>query len=135
MVALQHAGVAEFIGAARGKLGEVNVISLTLLVTPHDGKTKQQKMRADLVLHSKLAFLLFQFASSAGQYEHGSGKPLKIDWSKIPGSAGFCVLKHRAYKNKDGQDRISVEVDKWLDSAGRAGANDKAREMTPEVAF
>ena len=118
-----------------GSLGETRIIELTLSVTPCDG-SGTQKLVTELKLHTKLAFLFYQFAASIGQYEHGSKDAIKIDWDRVPGSCGFCVIKHRQYKNKEGEDRVAVDVEAWLDAQGRASAKDKPRELShPEIGF
>lgn len=112
-----------------GKLGEVNIAELHLLVTPADG-SGTRKLTQELKLHEDLAWILYPFAASIGQYQHGDKTAqFRIDWSRVPGSSGYATLKHRAYKNKEGEDRVAVDVDKWLDPQGRAGANDKPREI------
>lgn len=111
-----------------GKYGETPVADLVLSVTPAAGGGTQ-KLNVSVILNEDFIWKLYQFAAAVGQYEHGSGKAISIDWNKIPGSSGFCVLKHRAYKNKEGEDRIAVEIDKWLDAQGRAGSGDKPRKI------
>lgn len=114
-----------------GRLGEISIAELHLQVTPSDG-SGVRKLVSEVKLHEELAFLLYQFAASIGQYEHGSGKAISIDWGKVPGSSGFCVIKHRTYKNKDNEDRVAVDVDKWLDPQGRASSQDKPRQIIIE---
>lgn len=96
-----------------GKLGTCNVAVLELECTSdEDGETA--KVFANLALHRKIQFKLFQFFTSIGQRQHGDG-PLKPDWSKVEGATGRCILSTRDWKGKDGGVRHSNEVERYLD--------------------
>lgn len=112
----------------RGELGTVWIAELSLQVTPHDG-SDPGPLKEELVLHTKLAFRMYQFFASIGQYEHGSKEQFRPDWDAVQGSVGFCSIKHRPWTTKEKEQRIQVEVDKWFDSQGRANAKDEPREM------
>ena len=112
----------------RGSLGTVWIAELKLQVTPHDG-SDPQPLTEELVLHTTLGFRLYQFFASIGQYEHGSKEQFKPDWDAVPGSVGFCSIKHRPWVTKENEKRTQVEVDKWFDQQGRANAKDEPREM------
>lgn len=114
----------------RGKLGTVWIAELKLRVVPMNGESdKPMPMSADVVLHPTLAFLVYQFFAAIGQYQHGSKDPFKPNWNAVVGSEGYCVVKHRPWTNKDGEQRVQAEIKAWLDSKGRSSAKDEPRNM------
>jgi len=115
-----------------GKLGMVNVAVLSLMIKSLEDDSITETVECLLPLSSKVAFKLYQFFASIGQYNHGdveNGKPFAPNWSKVVGSTGLCTIKHRAWKGRDGADRTSAEVDLYLDAKGRARLSDKPRAV------
>jgi hypothetical protein len=115
-----------------GKLGTVNVAIVKLLVTSLAEKCDPQPVEVNLPLSPKVVFKLYQFFAAIGQYNHGdveSGKPFTPNWGKVVGSTGLCVVKLRAWKGKDGNERKSPEVDTFLDDKGRTRASDSPRAV------
>lgn len=115
-----------------GKLGEVNVAIVTLLVASYAAGAEPQSVECNLPLSPKTVFKLYQFFASIGQYKHGdveSGKPFTPNWSKIVGKTGNCVVKHRTWKGRDGADRKGNEIDAFLDDQGRTRASDQPRTV------
>jgi hypothetical protein len=115
-----------------GKLGMVNVAILNLMVKSLEDESITSNVECLLPLSSKVVFKIYQFFASIGQYDHGdveNGKPFAPDWTKVVGSTGLCVIKHRAWKGKDGAERTSTEIDMFLDPKGRARASDKPRAV------
>lgn len=116
-----------------GKLGTVNVAIVTLMVKSLvDPKADSKTITSNLPLSPKTVFKLYQFFASIGQYNHGdveNGKPFTPNWAKVAGKGGYCVIKHRPWKGKDGVERFSEEIDAYLDSKGRQRASDEPREV------
>lgn len=67
----------------------------------------------NLFLHSRCEGMLSAFFNSIGQKKHG--EKTKMDWGKVLGSKGRAKIGVRSYKNKDGEDRQSNEVKRFLD--------------------
>jgi hypothetical protein len=115
-----------------GKLGTVNVAIVKLLVTSMIAQTDPQPVEVNLPLSPKTVFKLYQFFAAIGQYKHGdveSGTPFTPNWSKVVGATGLCVVKHRPWKTKDGQERKGADIDVFLDEHGRTKASDKPRAV------
>lgn len=115
-----------------GKLGTVNIADVTLRVVSRADPDNPEEVTAALPLHPKVAFKLYQFFAAIGLYAHGDvegGKPFRPDWSKVVGKVGYCTIKHRAWKGRDGGERKSAEVDAFLDAQGRTRASDQPRAV------
>ena len=79
-----------------------------------DGGEKGKAMiKSSLFLHSKTEGLLCAFFTSIGQRKHG--ETLKMDWSKVPGSAGWLRLGRRSFVNDKGETVSVMDIKKFLD--------------------
>ena len=67
----------------------------------------------NLFLHSRAEWKLCQFFTAIGQRQHG--EQLRMDWSKVPGSRGLCEVGVREYRNKDGEQKKSNQITKYLE--------------------
>lgn len=66
-----------------------------------------------LLLHTDMEWKLSQFFRSIGLKKHG--QPLRMDWNKVPGATGFCIVATRKYTNKEGEEKEGNEIKEWLD--------------------
>lgn len=117
-----------------GKLGEVNVGVVTLLVASYAPGAESDTIECNLPLSPKTVFKLYQFFAAIGQYKHGdveSGKPFTPNWAKVVGCTGNCVIKHRKWTGRDGAEKTGHEVDAFLDAEGRTRASDDPRKVGP----
>ena len=115
-----------------GRLGTCNVAVMKLQVTSLVENVQPQMIEVNLPLSPVTAYRLYQFFASIGHYKHGeveSGKPFKPDWSKVVGSTGLCVVKHREWTGKDGKTRVSADIDAYLDEKGRTRESDSPRAV------
>lgn len=65
----------------------------------------------NLFLHQRTEGFLSEFFTSIGMKK--PGEPLKMNWSKVPGSTGRLKLGVHTWKNKDGEERKSNQVSKF----------------------
>lgn len=66
----------------------------------------------NLFLHSKTEGLLCQFFKAIGA--RMSGDRLQMDWNRIAGATGRCVIEHRTWKGKDGDERTDQQIKKFI---------------------
>ncbi len=69
-------------------------------------------MEHNLFLHSKCEGLICAFFKAIGARK--SGERLQMDWSKVAGANGRCVVGIRKWKGKDGTERESNDISKFL---------------------
>jgi hypothetical protein len=74
---------------------------------------KVKSIAHNLFLHEKCIGQLAAFARSIGQRKHGDQKA--INWQGVPGSRGWCHVGTRKYTNKDGEEKETNEITKFLD--------------------
>jgi len=84
---------------------------LKLEVAGADGEKYEAEAR--VLLHESCVGILAAFARAIGQRKHGDAETV-IDWSGVPGSEGACVIKHRKYMNKYGEQKTACDVS-WKD--------------------
>ena len=65
-----------------------------------------------LCLHSKCEGFICVFFKSIGARK--SGERLQMDWNKIAGATGRCQVGIRKWKGKDGTERESNDISKFL---------------------
>ena len=83
---------------------------VTLTIDAPEGKAS---IKHNLFLHQRCEGLLSQFFIGIGLKKHG--EPLKMDWTRVAGSAGRCKIGVRSWVDKDGNTRESNEVKKFYD--------------------
>lgn len=62
----------------------------------------------NLFLHTITEGMLSAFFACIGQKK--KGEPLRMDWGRVPGSAGRAKVGIRSYRNRDGEDRQTNEI-------------------------
>lgn len=67
----------------------------------------------NLFLHSKTEGLLCEFFCSIGLRRRGEA--LKMDWSRVPGASGRCKLGVRTWTGRDGEEKKSNEILRFLE--------------------
>ena len=92
------------------KLPPCNMAILTLSID--GGMAGKTTVINRLFLHSKTEGLLCAFFESIGQRKHG--EPLRMNWQNVIGSTGRCKLEVHTYTNKDGEERQSNQVKRFL---------------------
>lgn len=68
-----------------------------------------------LLLDDSLEWKLCQFFTGIGARKHG--EPLAMNWDDdfIVGKTGWVQIGHRSYTNKDGEEKVGNQVEKFLD--------------------
>lgn len=99
---------ARFPGSA--KLPPCNKATLTLKVTGDSGSTS---IRTDIILARSLEWKISQFFRSIGFKKHG--EKLVMNWGAVTGARGRVRVKQRTYVGKDGNERTTNDIDKFLD--------------------
>lgn len=93
------------------KLSACNKATLTLGV--FKSENVKCSMKVDLLLHRQLEWKLSQFFRSIGQKKHG--EQLKMDWTQVVGAMGRAHFKPRKWTAKDGSEKFSDDVEKFLE--------------------
>lgn len=70
-------------------------------------------LKTDLMLAKIVEWKLCAFFRCIGQKKHG--EPLKPNWNTVIGSKGRAHIKQRNYTNKNGEERVINEIDRFLD--------------------
>ena len=90
------------------KLPPCNKAMLKLRVESEQGTAY---INHNLFLHTITEGMLSAFFASIGQKR--KGEPLRMDWSRVPGSTGRAKIGIHNYKNRDGEERQSNEVKRF----------------------
>lgn len=97
--------------AGSANLPPCNKASLTLQVYGEDGKTS--RVFCDLFLYRTMEWKMSAFFRSIGQKKHG--EKFTPNWNKVLNERGRAHFKFVEYKDRNGDDRIKNEVDRFLD--------------------
>ena len=92
------------------KIPACNKASLTLQVQTEDGLAM---CFIDLLLDKTMEWKLSSFFRSIGQKQRG--ERLVMNWNRVVGSQGRAHFKPRSYKDRDGNDRQTNDVDRFYD--------------------
>lgn len=68
-------------------------------------------IKHNLFLHSKTEWKLCEFFTAIGQRQ--SGQRVAMNWNAVVGSRGRCKVSKRTFKNKDGKDILTNDIDKF----------------------
>lgn len=121
-----------------GKLGTINTGVVTLLVRSLVDPDCTEKLEENLPLAPSMAWKVYQFFASIGQYKHGdveAGKPFTPNWAKVEGATGLCTIQHREWERKDKTKAMSPQIGAYLDDQGRSRASDEPRAVGPQSEF
>ena len=92
------------------KIPPCNKAALTLQVKTPDGIAR---IRTDLILYRSLEWKISSFFRSIGQKQ--KGERLVMNWNSVVGSRGRAHIKPRTYTDRDGNERTTNDVDRYLD--------------------
>lgn len=92
------------------KMPACNSAKLTIEVGDAENSTT---ITHNLYLHTKTEGLICAFFRAIGARKHG--ERVVMDWNKVVDSHGMCKVSIRKWKGKDGSDRESNEIKKFLD--------------------
>ena len=92
------------------KLAACNKATLYLTIETENG---QAIAKTDLLLTKTLEWKISSFFRSIGLKK--PGKPLVMDWSKVPGATGKCHIKPKEYTDKYGQAKTYNDVVYFID--------------------
>ena len=92
------------------KIPACNKAALTLQVKTENGVAI---CRTDLLLYRSLEWRLSAFFRCIGQKR--PGERLVMDWNTVIGSRGRAHFKPRPYTDRDDNDRVANEVDRFYD--------------------
>ena len=105
----------DVIGFERGrhagseKLPPCNKATLQIKLTADDGTSTTANH--NLFLHTITEGMLCNFFTAIGQRKRG--EKLTMNWNKVVGASGRCVVGIRDWKGKDGSDKQSNEIKKF----------------------
>ena len=70
-------------------------------------------VKYDLILWSSLEWKLSEFFRAIGQKKHG--EPFRPQWGQVVGSVGRARFKPRSYTDKEGNEKMANDVDRFYD--------------------
>lgn len=106
----------EVVDFARGrypgsaKIPPCNKASLVLQVKTEDGIAR---IHTDLILYRSLEWKISSFFRTIGQKQ--KGERLIMNWNSVIGSHGRCHVKVQKYTDRNGNERTTNVVDRYLD--------------------
>ena len=92
------------------KIPACNKATITMQVKTDAGLAV---IRTDLLLYKTLEWKLASFFRCVGLKKHG--ERVQIDWNTIVGCRGRAHFKTRSYKDKNGEDRVTNDVERFYD--------------------
>ena len=92
------------------KIPACNKASITMQVNTDEGIAV---IRTDLLLYKTLEWKLASFFRCIGLKKHG--ERVQLDWNAIVGCHGRAHFKPRPYKDKNGEDRLANDVERFYD--------------------
>ena len=92
------------------KIPACNKATLTISIDNDQGAATA---RFDLILYRTLEWKIASFFRCIGQKKHG--EKLAMDWNKVVGARGKAHIKPRTYTDKNGTERQTNDVDRFLD--------------------
>lgn len=92
------------------KIPACNKAALTLMVKADDGVAV---IKTDLLLYKTMEWKLSAFFRCIGQKKHG--ERVEMDWNHIVGCKGRAHFKPRKYTDRDGNERMANDVDRFYD--------------------
>ncbi len=92
------------------KIPACNKATITFQIESKQGTTS---IRTDLFLYRTVEWKIASFFRCIGQKKHG--EKITMNWNKVVGSHGKCHVKQRSYTNKNGEDKLINEIDKFYD--------------------
>ncbi|MDO5785686.1 MAG: hypothetical protein Q4P20_11550 [Eubacteriales bacterium] len=114
-------------GRSKGsdKLPPCNMAILTIRVDD------QTTIIENLILHSKMEWKLCQFFTSIGLRKHG--EKMRMNWGKVLGATGRCKIIVEDFTGRDGKERQTNRIDKFLEPEGQATVTNQTqqRKWTP----
>lgn len=93
------------------KIPACNKAVLTLVIDSDQGKTS---VIADLIMYSSMEWKLSQFLRSVGLKKEG--EKVRVKWDQLVGKKGRCMIKHRTYTNKNGEEKQTNDIDRFIDA-------------------
>ena len=112
--------------SGKGKIPACNMAILTLHVTSPDSN-QSATIEESLLLHTKMEWKLCQFFLAIGQKKHD--EPLRMNWSAVTGSSGWCEVKIESWTGNDGKERQSNRIARYIDpSDAPANVGESAAE-------
>lgn len=92
------------------KIPPCNKATLTLNIDNDQGVATA---RVDLILYRTLEWKIASFFRCIGQKKHG--EKVVMDWNKVVGARGRAHIRPRDYTDKNGAERQTNDVDRFLD--------------------
>lgn len=93
------------------KIPPCNKAVLTLAIDSDQGRTS---VIADLIMYSSMEWKLSQFLRSVGLKKEG--EKVRVKWDQLVGKKGRCMIKHRTYTNKNGEEKQTNDIDRFIDA-------------------
>lgn len=73
-------------------------------------------VKHNLFLHSKTEWKLCEFFTAIGQRK--KGERVNMNWNAVTGARGRCKVSKRSFKNKDGKELWTNDIDKFYAPEG-----------------
>ena len=85
---------------------------LTLLVTDKNGANANVPL--NIPLNSALEWKITALFVSVGLLEPGAHGDIRYSWGELKGRMGACIIRHRTWTGKDGAERTSNDIARFL---------------------
>ena len=108
----------------QGTLPACNMAIVTIRINAPEGSVK---IIDNIVLHSKLEWKISQFFRSIGMKKHG--EKLRMNWPATIGKSGRCKVIIEKWTGKDGTEKQSNRIDKYLDPDETLSSSQPATEQ------
>lgn len=80
------------------------------------GASGECVIKHNLFLHSKTEWKLCEFFTSIGLRK--KGQRVQMNWNAVMGARGRCKVTKRSFRNKDGKELWTNDIDKFYEPAG-----------------
>lgn len=107
------------------KIPPCNKAALTLTVKDENGRVAI--VNDDIFLCDVTEWRISQFFISIGLKKHG--EKTKMRWGEVVGCKGMFKVRHDKWTGKDGVERVSYRVDKYMDPADIPSVGDVSYEF------
>jgi hypothetical protein len=101
---------------AFGKFGTVNVAVMTMRCSIDEAEAS---IPVQFALVKSMGWKLVQLATAVGLRKHGEGSTVNKEWwGAFVGLGGRCLIGHRKYQGRDGTEKTSNDITKFIDPEG-----------------
>jgi len=103
---------------AFGKFGTINVAVMTMRCSVGEDEG-EATIDVQFALVKSMGWKIVQLATAVGLRKHGDPSAVNKEWwGAFVGLGGKCLISHRKYVGRDGVEKTSNDITRFLDPAG-----------------